>query len=71
MTKTVQVALPLAEWAAIRFLTKKHKVKVGDYVRAIIVDAIVDEGIDGLQRFRTQGRTTSGEAGEVRRETAS
>jgi hypothetical protein len=49
----------------MRRLAKKHRVKVGEYIRAIIVDAIADEEADALQRSGTQGCPTSGERSEA------
>lgn len=62
--KTTTVVLGIDEWLAMRFLARKHKVKVGAYLRAIVIDAIADEGLD-VQRLRTQGRTPSGEGSEA------
>lgn len=68
--KTATVVLPYPEWNALKHLAKKSHVKIGEYIHAIVKDAIADEGLD-VQRFRAQGCTEQGKAGEASRAVSS
>lgn len=62
--KTATVVLPYAEWNALKHLARLSNVKIGEYILAIIKDAIADEGLD-VQCFRAQGCTEQGKASEA------
>lgn len=66
--KTITSALAFEEWVALRQLARQANLSVGQYVRAIVKDAIYDEGIDVRQQRpqecpeSREGSPRSGEA---------
>jgi len=56
-----------SEWAEFCAMCRKHRVTFQDMMRAMVIDAIVEEmrgEIDGLRRKQPQGCEDSAEAGE-------
>lgn len=62
--KTATVVMPYADWLAVKHLARRSGVKIGEYLHAIIKDAIADEGVD-VRQLGSQGRTQGGEAGKA------
>lgn len=62
--KTLATGVKLEEHAAVAFLARRHNLTIGQYVRAIVIDALHDEGLD-VQLFRTEGCAEQGKASEA------
>lgn len=52
------------EWRMLKTLAQANNVTIGQYVRAICIDAIAEENAL-VQCIRTEGRTEQGKAGEA------
>lgn len=59
--KIARTCLWPAEYDALKALAERNKVPLDEYLRAIVVDVLVEEGFDGLQCRRTKGHSQSGE----------
>lgn len=66
--KTVASLLYPEEYNALRELAHKHNCSVSQYLRGIIVDAIVEDGFDA-RRFRSPRNTQGREGPEAPRAT--
>lgn len=62
--KTIGAMVNPEEYSAIQSLAHKHGVTVSAFVRAIITDALVEEGFDA-RRFRSPGNTQGRESLEA------
>lgn len=58
MMRTVAIRLTTEEYANLETLATRNNVKVTPYVMAIITDVLVEEGFNGIQRFRPKGSPT-------------
>lgn len=61
----VSTRLSEEEWNAFDRVRIKYNISVQELLRGIIVDAIVDEGYDGLRRRKPERREDPGEASQV------
>lgn len=66
----LRLRLRKSDMLAIVRIAEQNNVSVGEYAAAIIVDAIVEETMNGIQRSGTEGRSTSGESRSVEGATA-
>lgn len=61
--RSVGTRLPTQEYWALRDLAEHHHVTVSQFIKGIIVDALVEEGFDA-RRFRSPGDTQGREASQ-------
>ena len=66
MSHVVAVRLSQGEWLAFQQVQHRHHVTAQQFLRAIVIDALVDEGYDGLRCRQSEGCEGAGEAGEAR-----
>ena len=71
-TKLTGVYLVPEVRLALGRAAERNNVTISEYLRAIIIDALVEEGFDfsHVQRQRAQGCPKAGEAGQTRGDTA-
>lgn len=59
--KTVTAGLSYEEWMELKALSRKHFVRISDFVRGIIVDALAEERELALQRSESKACATGRE----------
>lgn len=62
---TLSVRVTQREFIGIMALCKEWNITRQDLLRAIIIDALEEEGIDGLRRKQQKGCKGAGETGEA------
>lgn len=63
--KTTTFCLSYRDWYDLKQLARDNHVRVADYIRGIVVDALEEERERALQRLGTTGRTEQGKASEA------
>ena len=61
----VSVRLTELELLFLDAICKKNKVNRHEYVRSIVIDALIEDGYDALRCRESEGRSRSGEASET------
>lgn len=62
--RTVASRLSSEEYWAVKKLAAKNNVSTAEYIRGIIIDALVEEGYDA-RRFRQEGNSPGREGSEA------
>lgn len=62
--RSVASRLSSEEYWAVKKLASKNNVSTADYIRGIIIDALVEEGYDA-RRFRQEGNPQGREGSEA------
>jgi hypothetical protein len=70
MSKTVAARLTESEHAAFLDVCRKYNITRQQLFRAMIIDALVDEGYDGLRSEQPEGRESSPTSSEASRPAA-
>jgi hypothetical protein len=65
MSRMIGVRLTEGEFVAFNGLKTKHGLSSQELLHSIIIDALVDEGYDGLRCGEPEGCEGPGEAGET------
>jgi hypothetical protein len=65
MSRVVSCRLSEGEWNAFKCVCENHSLSVGDLFHSIIIDALVDEGFDGLRCRQQEGREGATEESEA------
>lgn len=61
----VSVRLTEVEAMFLDSVCAKHGLNRHEFLRSIVIDALLDEGYDALRCGKPEGRSTSGEASET------
>jgi hypothetical protein len=60
MSKTISCRLKDNEWEAFHQLCQRNKIRYHDLLRAIVLDALIEEGFDALRPDEPKGREDGG-----------
>jgi hypothetical protein len=63
--RTVGCRLSNEEWEAYSRMCKRNGVGFSDMLRAIVIDALIEEGYDALRCRESEGRSSSRETSET------
>jgi hypothetical protein len=66
MSRVIAVRLSEGEWQAFIGACAKYNLTKQEFLRAMVIDALVDEGYDGLRCRQSEGREGLGEEGPAR-----
>jgi len=61
--RVMSVRLNEREWVAFMDICRRNRLSRQDFLHAIVVDALIEEGYDALRRKQSKGHSRGAEAG--------